>query len=358
MIAAALVAAVIMLIIGVIVFVKQQQEKKVSFVTDLSSSPPSSLPLSREERERGEGSVKPKKKTFLSTVPAIADSAAKPVTDTVTVKKDTLIVPDSSMQSAAADTCLNDTLWVYPEPSGGHHYGPVTLAFRSNRTCRILWRFNPDTAWQEYDGQAIQVKKSIAIEFRSFDKCNNPTEIREEYYEIDLTKRTNVCPDDMELVAIGGTRFCADRYEWPNRKGVVPVSYVSFYQAGDSCFTVGKRLCSSEEWSLACSGPYGWKYPYGQQYESNACVVSDTMPHASGEHSECRSWFGTFDMAGNLAEWTSTPAKENRSFYDVAGGFWESGASSGCFDVKYSYFPQNRHNPVGFRCCKDAGAGK
>jgi formylglycine-generating enzyme required for sulfatase activity len=221
-----------------------------------------------------------------------------------------------------------------------------------------LWRFNPDTAWQEYDGQAIQVKKSIAIEFRSFDKCNNPTEIREEYYEIDLTKRTNVCPDDMELVAIGGTRFCADRYEWPNRKGVVPVSYVSFYQAGDSCFTVGKRLCSSEEWSLACSGPYGWKYPYGQQYESNACVVSDTMPHASGEHSECRSWFGTFDMAGNLAEWTSTPAKENRSFYDVAGGFWESGASSGCFDVKYSYFPQNRHNPVGFRCCKDAGAGK
>jgi hypothetical protein len=42
----------------------------------------------------------------------------------------------------------------------------------------------------------------------------------------------------------------------------------------------------------------------------------------------------------------------------VMGGFWQSGPRSGCFDIRYSYFPQNRHNPVGFRCCKDIGPSK
>jgi formylglycine-generating enzyme required for sulfatase activity len=59
-------------------------------------------------------------------------------------------------------------------------------------------------------------------------------------------------------------------------------------------------------------------------------------------------------MAGNLAEWTSTPSPQNSSFNNVMGGYWESGSQSRCADARYSYFPQNRHNPVGFRCCKDA----
>jgi formylglycine-generating enzyme required for sulfatase activity len=58
-------------------------------------------------------------------------------------------------------------------------------------------------------------------------------------------------------------------------------------------------------------------------------------------------------MAGNLAEWTSTRSSKNDRFYNVMGGFWESGPQSTCFDKRYSYFPQNRHNPVGFRCCSE-----
>ena len=58
-------------------------------------------------------------------------------------------------------------------------------------------------------------------------------------------------------------------------------------------------------------------------------------------------------MSGNLLEWTSTRAAENGTFTYAMGGFWESGPKSACGDKRYSYYPQNRHNPVGFRCCGD-----
>jgi formylglycine-generating enzyme required for sulfatase activity len=158
----------------------------------------------------------------------------------------------------------------------------------------------------------------------------------------------------MEPVRVGATSFCIDRYEWPNRKGHLPRAYVSVFQAMDTCASAGKRLCTADEWTIACTGPYGWKYPYGALYERYACFTHDTTARPSGSRPECRGYFGIFDMSGNCAEWTSTRSAVNPRFYNVMGGFWESGPQSGCFDVRYSYFPQNRHNPVGFRCCKDA----
>jgi hypothetical protein len=263
--------------------------------------------------------------------------------------------------SAQKSGCSQDTqaVWAYPEPSGGLHHGSVTLRFRSNKPCTIVWQLSTDTAWHEYHDEAITLDTSAAVLWNAVDSCGNEMPTREELYEIETVQRTTLCPADMELAKIGTMQFCIDRYEWPNRKGALPVAYVSLYQAGDSCFAKQKRLCSSEEWSLACGGPYSWNYPYGQSYEIHACVTSDTAPRPSGFKSECRAYFGTFDMSGNLAEWTSTPAKEHRQFNNVMGGFWESGPRSGCRDIRYSYFPQNRHNPVGFRCCKDiAGAGQ
>jgi formylglycine-generating enzyme required for sulfatase activity len=115
-----------------------------------------------------------------------------------------------------------------------------------------------------------------------------------------------------------------------------------------------KRLCSTEEWSLACSGPHSSAYPYGRLYESHACVTGDTAAWPSGFKPECRGYFDVYDMSGNLMEWTNTRSMTNRQFYNVMGGFWESGSASDCFGARYSYYPQNRHNPVGFRCCADA----
>ncbi len=253
----------------------------------------------------------------------------------------------------ALDPCQSDTLapWVYPDPSGGLHYQTVRVHLKATEPCTIEWRLKSDDAWRLYESPIV-IEANQTIVYRGRDSCGNQMAARTESYEI-TRDEPDRCPKDMAFVEIGETRFCIDKYEWPNRKGAKPQAYISIYHAMDSCFMSGKRLCTNAEWSLACSGPYGWRYPYGDRYESRACNTADTSAFRSGARPECRGYFEIYDMSGNLAEWTDTRARQNRDFYNVAGGFWESGSRADCFDTKYSYFPQNRHNPVGFRCCKD-----
>ena len=292
-------------------------------------------------------------------VTAVADTAD--TSKAAATKEPPAESPDTAAAGSGAGTqkrdtgdCAGDSLdpWVFPDPSGGLQRGRQAVTFRANKPCDISWRFETDTAWQTWSGVPVAVERTAALVFKAMDRCGRAMAERREYYEIAEAQVPALCPEGMELVSIGATKFCIDRYEWPDRKGALPVSYVSLAQAQDSCAAVGKRLCSSEEWSLACSGPYSYAYPYGREYERYACVTHDTTARPSGSRPECRAFFGMFDMSGNLLEWTSTPSRQNRQFNDVMGGFWQSGPRSGCFDIRYSYFPQNRHNPVGFRCCK------
>ncbi|MCX7725517.1 MAG: formylglycine-generating enzyme family protein [Chitinispirillaceae bacterium] len=251
--------------------------------------------------------------------------------------------------------CGNDStpLWVYPEPSGGLHYRSLEIKFVANRKATIHYRFDKDTLWREYSEKLpLLINSTTTLVYDAIDSCGNIMETRKEYYEIETSLKESPCDSDMVFVKVNRMEFCIDKYEWPNKKDKKPLSYISFYQAMDSCFSVGKRLCSTDEWFVACSGPYTWKYPYGNLYEKYACVTHDTTVRNSGSKVECRSFFGAFDMSGNLLEWTNTKSKENSYFPYVMGGFWESGPKSGCGDRRYSYYPQNRHNPVGFRCCK------
>ena len=264
--------------------------------------------------------------------------------------------PTSGMpQARPIGDCAGDTIapWVYPDPAAGLHYGMLKIAFQTNKSCTVLWRRGADTGWVTWTGDSIAIDNSVVLSFKAIDKCGRTMEPRIATYEIKPARKTAPCPEGMVPVETGSQQFCIDRFEWPDRKGVVPRSYVSIYQAMDSCATRGKRLCSADEWSAACAGPDSLTYPYGRVYERYACVTHDTTARRSGSRSSCRSYFGAFDMAGNLAEWTTTPSKKNPRFFEVMGGMWASGPASGCYDARYSYFPQNRHNPVGFRCCKE-----
>jgi len=263
---------------------------------------------------------------------------------------------DNAVVRMTAGPCDNDTVtpWVYTDPAGGLHRKALLIKLFATKACVIRWKTDSAAEWNVYKGEEIPVTTTTTLFLTAFDSCGNQMQQRGEYYEIQPEETVKYCPDDMEHIKVGATSFCMDRYEWPNKKGVVPKSYVSVYQSMDTCAGVGKRLCTSDEWTMACTGPYGWKYPYGTAYELYACVTNDTTARKSGGKSDCRGYFGVFDMSGNLAEWTSTRSNKNRQFYNVMGGFWESGKQSGCFDARYSYFPQNRHNPVGFRCCMDA----
>ena len=282
---------------------------------------------------------------------AKADSIAESMLDSL-IRADSLAKADSLAR--LFNPCARDTLlpWVTPDPSGGLHRKAVAVKLNANKKCVVEWSFD-GRDWRVYDGSPVNINKAATLFYRAADSCGRKMNARSKRYEFDMTDRSGQCPQDMEYVKAGGKEFCVDAYEWPNRKGVVPNSYVSLYQAMDSCFSMRKRLCSSEEWTAACAGPGNWKYLYGDSYEGNACVARDSAVHKSGSRPECRGYYAVFDMSGNLGEWTSTPATQDRSFNNVMGGFWASGTQSRCADARYSYFPQNRHNPVGFRCCRD-----
>ena len=297
-----------------------------------------------------------KEKKIKNILQPAKDSLSLSLIDSLKKQTDTQTIPTVDTFSQIYSPCSDDTvsLWVYPEPSGGLHRGIISVKFYSTKKCTIEWRRNTESEYKIYsEGDTINILSNTTLYFRAFDSCGNKMEEREEIYEIADTQTKKNCPFDMEYINVGTTSFCIDKYEWPNKLKSKPLSFISFYSAMDSCVSKGKRLCTSDEWTLACTGPYGWKYPYGNKYEIRACVSNDTIARPSGSKPECRGYFEVFDMSGNLAEWTNTKSQNNPQFYNVKGGFWASGTKSGCFDVHYSYYPQNKHNSVGFRCCKD-----
>jgi len=249
--------------------------------------------------------------------------------------------------------CL-DTIapWIYPEPTGGLHYSPVKVSFISNEPSRIFWKFSEESTFRQWDSSKINIGTDVELHYYAVDSCENVMEPKSKKYVFEQDPSEGHCPQGMTFIENDSAGFCIDKYEWPNREGSSPISNVSLSQASDSCFIAGKRLCTNDEWESACSGKYDWDYPYGQTYEQHACVTLSNRRSRSGDAGECRGWYEVYDMVGNLAEWTSTPSERDSKFYIVKGGFWESGNRGTCSLKRYSYYPQNRHNPVGFRCCK------
>ena len=331
----------------------------VSVHTDTVNRSDSILPASGKSTAV-KSSLKSAEDTGKISAAKVADSIlAQAIKDSAKVdslRADSVAAVAAALAAAAQSPCASDTMmpWVTPDPAGGLHYGAVSVVLSANKICRVEYRLSHG-AWADYSGKAVAITKSDTLFFRATDSCGKKMDERFDAYTIKADQSVKRCPGDMIFVD-AGSGVCIDRFEWPNRKGVKPFSNVSFYQANDSCFLSGKRLCTTKEWSDACSGPAKSRYPYGTKYEPRICVTHDTARLKSGAMPECRSWYGAFDMSGNLSEWTSTHSEGNGDFYNVMGGFWQSAGQADCFDERSSYFPQNRHNPVGFRCCKDPTA--
>ena len=191
-------------------------------------------------------------------------------------------------------------------------------------------------------------------------------------------------------------KVCVDVFEFPNRPCELPVVWISPSRANEVCQLQGKRLCTQDDWVLACrgnpEGPDLQDYAYGSDLDLTACHTrgeraakcdpttvkttwatcrSDTAP--SGSFPRCRSRFGVFDQHGNVAEimkrWdpererTVTQLKGSAFFYDKISMRPTDPPN------KQKYPDHCAHDPrwhvenldtaghmmyhLGFRCCKD-----
>ncbi len=160
--------------------------------------------------------------------------------------------------------------------------------------------------------------------------------------------------DEPAFVSVNTHAYCIDRYEYPNKKGAMPKTSVSFDEADKLCAAAGKRLCSEEEWERACKGLSMLKYPYDNVFDPTICNAESNSGEekkvaASGQFPKCRSTYGVYDMSGNVAEWVFM--KDGQK--GVKGGYvnkpdWAVRCASRRVELGSKKSPF-----YGFRCCMD-----
>jgi len=172
------------------------------------------------------------------------------------------------------------------------------------------------------------------------------------------TMRVVICPAGMVTAEKG--KFCIDEYEWPNTRGAVPHAGVSWHEAEQACESMGKRLCSREEWQRACRNDGTQKqagrqtFPYGPNFDQHKCNTLGNFKtknkfSPSGTYHDCAGSLSVFDMSGNAAEWVDSKDGSSARAY---GGFYQSGASDSNCDSFVTLDKNRKYFYVGFRCCK------
>lgn len=174
-------------------------------------------------------------------------------------------------------------------------------------------------------------------------------------------------------------RYCIDRYEFPNKKGVRPKVMQNFYQAQLHCKNRGKRVCTETEWTKACEGPDNKPFPYGYTRDARKCHGDQKWdfpnktkfikrdPHEierlwkgvpSGSQPECVSDYGVHDMPANADELAAseTYGRGPKSDFDnvTTGGPWYHGVRNACRPKIYSHDESFAYYYLSWRCCAEA----
>ena len=234
-------------------------------------------------------------------------------------------------------------------PPSGRYYDPIKLKVKCDEIkCKTFLSIG-DTLNPVEAGKAVEYNKTGSVFYFAEDSVGNRTKWEEAKYDM---ASDNVCGKKAYPVPVGGKTVCVDAYEYPNEADATPRDMVSQEQAEELCKQAGKHLCSIDEWQAACRGKDKTRFSYGDGYKQNKCNTNTKAMKRSGRKEQCRSWFGMYDMNGNLWEWTSTKSKDHPNMFLVAGGAWNTNNESKCTDSKFSFYPQNQYPSVGFRCCK------
>jgi len=165
------------------------------------------------------------------------------------------------------------------------------------------------------------------------------------------------CPQMTEYVVVRANpkrvyEVCIDQYEYPNQKGQMPLTQVTWYRAQQLCEARGKYLCADREWLEACMGINNWDYGYYNVYDPEKCNVSSDSIRKSGDSPNCKTHhYEVYDLIGNVREWTSGGG------VGASGGNYKNGRGARCtrwdaLSLKEDY------KDVGFRCCVKVFTGR
>ena len=234
-------------------------------------------------------------------------------------------------------------------PPAGRYYDPIKLKVKCDEIkCKTFVSIG-DTLNPQDASKGIEYNKTGSVFFYATDSVGNRSAWEEAKYDM---ASDNICGKNAYPVPVSGKTVCVDAYEYPNQPDATPKDMVSQEEAARICKNEGKHLCTIEEWQAACRGKDGFKFSYGNGYKQSKCNTNTKAAKRSGRKAQCRSWYGMYDMNGNLWEWTASTSKQHPDKFLVAGGAWNTNNESSCSVSKFSFYPQNQYPSVGFRCCK------
>jgi len=212
-----------------------------------------------------------------------------------------------------------------------------------------------------------------------------------------------LCPLDMAWVDAGPIEgVCMDLYEAPNHAGELPLVMYSMPESEAWCAARGKELCQDDVWTVACEGPQGHDYPYGDAHAAGVCNDDELWrafnqsalnlwpPSASspsvesldellnaaravsasakiaadhvewlyqaepaGSNPGCAGDAGVYDLIGNVEEWTRRADGGDGSLFtgNLKGRFWAE--SRTCQQGIKIHADPFRFYEIGFRCCAE-----
>ncbi len=138
-----------------------------------------------------------------------------------------------------------------------------------------------------------------------------------------------------------------------SQPGVLPWTGLTWPDANRVCMAHGFRLCTNDEWQLACAGAERmWSFPYGPRHVDARCnehVSGSEALEPSGARPGCRTPDGIYDMSGNVWELTMDGAKRGASFKLNAVMFRVDAARC---DIFYDVNEGFADDDLGFRCCR------
>ena len=186
-----------------------------------------------------------------------------------------------------------------------------------------------------------------------------------------------------------GRRYEIDIFEYPNRRGEIPLLASSWFEAAQLCAARGKRLCEALEWVSACRGEELRSYSsvdepgqlpdfFGRRFcntEGSEVAEGNSLDLAvSGSFPNCFSSFGIYDMTGNAGEWlqnfnafgdrigkfaqgnveTNFPCNGISTDFELLPADFDINSQAAIDSLDLVRYQPYQNDTNGFRCCRDA----